>query len=114
MAGGVPWRGNQSDAAVAEYIGIAIDELKVLWGAQEHARQCHQLIDVVVRPVGGMYPAILSLLHQYCGVREQVHVTYVVPMCVRYCNTGDIAWLKPDFGELICQCLVEMIDDQFR
>jgi hypothetical protein len=41
------------------------------------------------RPVGGIYPAILSLLHQNCGVREQAHVTYVVPMCVRYCNTSD-------------------------
>ena len=110
----MPWRGNQSDASVAEYIGITVDELKVLRGAQELTRQCHQLIYVVVRPVGGIYPAILSMLHQNCGVREQAHVPYVVSMCVRYCNTSDIAWLQPDFGELICQRLVEVIDDQFR
>src|SRR5215469_12834662 len=93
-AGSVPWRGNQSDAPVAEYIGIAVDELKVLRRAEELARQCHQLIYVVVRPVGGMYPAILSLLHQNCGVGERAHVTYVVSMGVRYCNTTDIAWLQ--------------------
>ena len=29
MAGGVPWCRNQSDAAVVEYIGITVDELKV-------------------------------------------------------------------------------------
>src|SRR5258708_14875820 len=114
VTGSVPWRGNQSDAAVAEYIGITVDELKVLRGAQELTRQCHQLIYVVVRPVTGIYPAILSLLHQNCGVGEQAHVTYVVSMCVRYCNMSDIAWLQPDFGELICQRLVEVIDDQFR
>lgn len=114
VAGGVPWRGNQSDAPVAEYIGIAVEELKVLRGAQELERQRHQLIYVVVRPVGGIYPAVFSLLHQNCGVREQAHVAYMVSMCVRYCNTSDIAWLQPDFGELICQRLVEVIDDQFR
>src|SRR6516165_11667769 len=113
-AGGVPWRGNQSDAAVAEYIGITIDELKVLRGPQELTRQCHQLIDVVVRPVAGIYPARLGLLHQNCGVGEQAHVAYVVSMCVRYCNTTDIARLQSDFSELICQCPVEVIDDQFR
>src|SRR5262249_62405888 len=70
-AWGVPWRGNQSDAPVAKHIGITVDELKVLRGAQELTRQCHQLIYVVVRPVAGIYPAILSLLHQDCGVGEQ-------------------------------------------
>src|SRR6516164_3241392 len=113
-AWGVPWRGNQSGAPVAEHIGITVDELKVLRSAEELTRQCHQLIYIVVRPVAGIYPAILSLLHQDCGVGEQAHVTYVVSVCVRYCNTSDIAWLQPDFGELICQRLVEVIDDQFR
>ena len=84
VARGVPWCGNQSDAAVAEYICITVDEPKVLRGAQELTRQCHQLIYVVVRPVVGIYPVILSSLHQNCGVREQAHVTYVVSMCVRY------------------------------
>src|SRR6516225_5575549 len=113
-AGGVPWRGNQSDAPVAKHIGITVDELKVLRGAQELTRQCHQLIYIVVRPVWGIYPAVLSLLHQNCGVGEQAHVTYVVAMRVRYCNTSDIAWLQPDLGELIRQRLVEVIDNQFR
>jgi hypothetical protein len=30
VAGGVPWCGNQSDAPVAVYIGITVDELKAL------------------------------------------------------------------------------------
>jgi len=34
----VPWRGNQSDAPVDEYIGITVEELKVLRGAQELTR----------------------------------------------------------------------------
>src|SRR6516165_3356185 len=114
VAGGVPWRGNQIDAPVAKYIGITVDELKVLRGAQELTRQCHQLIYVVVRPVGGIYPAILGSLHQNFGVWEQAHVTYVVSMCVRNCNTSDIARLQSDFSELICQRLVEVINDQFR
>src|SRR6516165_4208515 len=80
-AWGVPWRGNQSGAPVAEHIGITVDELKVLRSAQELTRQCHQLIYIVVRPVAGIYPAILSLLHQDCGVGEQAHVTYVVSVC---------------------------------
>src|SRR5262249_9609770 len=113
-AWGVPWRGNQSGAPVAEHIGITVDELKVFRSAQELTRQCHQLIYIVVRPVAGIYPAILSLLHQDCRVGEQAHVTYVVSVCVRYRNASDIAWLQPDFGELICQRLVEVIDDQFR
>ena len=100
-AGGVPWRGNQGHAPVAECIGIAVDELKVLRGAQELARQCHQLIYVVVRPVAGIYPAILSLLHQNFGVGEQAHVAYVVSMCVRYCNMSNLAWIQSDFSELI-------------
>ena len=103
VTGSVPWRGNQSDAPIAEYIGITVDELKVLRGAQELTRQRHQLIYVVVRPVGGMYPAVLSLLHHNCGVGEQPHVTYVVSMRVRYCNTTDIVGLQSDFGELIYQ-----------
>src|SRR6516225_2450589 len=82
-AWGVPWRGNQSGAPVAEHIGITVDELKVLRSAQELTRQCHQLIYIVVRPVAGIYPAILSLLHQDCGVGEQAHVTYVVSVCAR-------------------------------
>ena len=110
----MPWRGNQSDAPIGEYVGITVDELKVLRGAQELARQCHQLIYVVIGPVGRTYPAILGSLHQNHGVGEQARVTYVISMCVRYRNTSDIAWLQPDFGELICQCLVEMIDNQFR
>src|SRR5271170_1011552 len=48
VSGGVPWRGNQSDATVAKYIGITVDELKVLRRSQELSRQRHQLIDVVV------------------------------------------------------------------
>src|SRR5258708_39819601 len=102
VTGGVPWRGNQSDAAIAEYIGIPVDELKVLRPAQELTRQRHQLIYVIVRPVGGMNPAVLSLLHQNCGVGEQRHVTYVVSMRVRYCNSTDVARLQSDFCELIC------------
>src|SRR5271170_877843 len=78
VAGSVTWRGNQSDASIAEYIGITIDELKVLRCAQELTRERHQLIYVVVRPVGGMYPAVLGSLHHDCGVGEQAHVTYVV------------------------------------
>src|SRR5580692_8693537 len=103
VAGGVPWRGKQSDAPVAEYIGITVDELKVLRGTQELTRQRHQLIYVVVRPVWGVYPAVLSPLHQNCGVGEQAHVAYVVSMCVRYGNTNDVTWLQPYFGELIRQ-----------
>jgi hypothetical protein len=60
VAGGVPWRENQSDAAIAEYIDIAVDKLKVFRGAQQLTRQRHELIYVVVRPVGGIYPTILS------------------------------------------------------
>src|ERR1700730_13476088 len=93
VAGSVPWRGNQSDAPIAEYIGITVDELKVLRRAQELTRQRHQLIYIIVRPVGGMYPAVLSLLHHNYGVRKQRHVTNVVPMSVRYCNTTDVAGL---------------------
>ena len=114
MAGGVPRRRNQSDASVAEYISASVDELKVLRGAQEATRQRHQLIYVVVGPVGGIYPAVLCSLHHNCGVRKQAHVAYVVSMRVRYCNASDIGWLQPDLGELICQCLVEVIDNQFR
>src|SRR5258708_14068017 len=90
VARGVPWCRNQSDAPIAEYIGITVDELKVLRRAQELTRQRHQLIYVVVRPVGGMYPAVLSLLHHNCGVREQPHVTYVVSMRFRYCNAPPV------------------------
>src|SRR6516164_7274562 len=114
VAGGVPWRGNQSDAPVAVYIGITVDELKALRGAQELTRQRHQLIYVVVRPVWGIYPAVLGSLHYDCGIGKQAHVAYVVSMRVRYCNTSDIGWLQPDLGELICQCLVEVVDNQFR
>src|SRR5580693_5558496 len=85
-AGGVSRRGNQSDAPVAEYVGITVNQAKVLRRSQELARQRHQLVDVVVRPVGGMYPTILGLLHQNCGVGEQAHVTDMVSMCVRYCK----------------------------
>src|SRR5271170_2582711 len=74
VAGGVPWRRDQSDAPIAEYIGITVDELKVLRRAHELTRQRHQLIYVVVRPVGGMYPAVLGMLHHDCGVGEQSHV----------------------------------------
>ena len=70
VAGGVPRRGNQSDAPVAVYIAITIDELKVLRGAQELTRQCHQFIYVVVRPVRRIYPAVLGSLHNNCGVGE--------------------------------------------
>jgi hypothetical protein len=112
-AGGVARRGNQSDAAVSVHIGITVDELKVLGGTQELTRQRHQLIYVVVRPVARIYPNILSSLHQNCGVGEQGHVAYVVTMCVRYRNSRDVAWLQSDFGELICQCPVEVINDQF-
>ena len=90
---------------------ISVDELKVLRRAQELTRQRHQLIYVVVRPVRGIYPAVLGLLHQDCGVGEHGHVAYVVSVCVRYCNTTDVAWIQPDFGELICQRPIEVIDD---
>src|SRR5580704_2569682 len=109
----MPWRGNQNDAPVAEHIGIAVDELKVLRGAQEPARQRYQLIHVVIRPVGGTYPAILSPLQQDRRVGEQAHVTYVVSVRMRYCDPSDIVWLQPDLGELICQGPIEVIDDQF-
>ena len=51
MARGVPWRGNQSDAPIAEYIRIAVDELKVLRRAQELTRQRHQLSPPQIRPL---------------------------------------------------------------
>ena len=35
-------------------------------------------------------------------------------MRVRYCYTRDIAGLETDFGELIRERLVKVIDDQFR
>src|ERR1700722_6004411 len=108
---GVPWRGNQSDATVAKYIGIAVDELKVLRRAQELSRQRHQLIDVLVRPVRGMYPAVLSSLHHNCGIGEQPYVAYVVSMRVRYCNTTNIAGLQSDVGELSSHRLVQVIDN---
>src|SRR5262245_21996137 len=60
-AWGVPWRGNQSDAPVAERIGITVDELKVLRSAQELTRQCHQLIYVVVWPVAGILSSYTQL-----------------------------------------------------
>src|SRR5215813_5708433 len=63
-AGRVPWRGNQSDAPVAEYIGITVDELKVLRGAQELTRQSHQLIYIVVRSVAGIIQ-----LYSACCIR---------------------------------------------
>src|ERR1700735_1218222 len=75
---GVPRRGNQRDAAIAEYIGVTVDELKFLRSAQELSRQRHQLIYVVVRAVGGMDPAVLSALHHNRGIGEQPHVTYVI------------------------------------
>src|SRR5258707_780744 len=100
VSGGVPWRGNQRDATVAKYIGIAVDELQVLRRAQQLSRQRHQLIDVVVPPVRGMCPAVLSSLHHDCGVGKRPHVPYVVSMRVRYCNTTDIAGLQSDFSEL--------------
>src|SRR5580698_2101645 len=80
VAGGMARRGNQSHAPIAEYIGVTVDELEVLRRAQQLTRQRHQLIYVIVRPIGGMYPAVFSLLHHNCGVREQPHVTYVVSM----------------------------------
>src|SRR5580704_11396471 len=94
VAGSVPWRGNQSDAPIAEYIGITVDEVKLLRRAQELTRERHQLIYVVVRPVGGLYPAVLRSLHHNCGVGEQHHVTDVVSMRVRYYNTTDIVGLQ--------------------
>src|ERR1700722_2999352 len=103
VAGSVPWRGNQSHAPIAEYIGITVDELQVLRRAQELTRECHQLIYVVVGPVGGMYPAVFSSLHHNGGVEEQPHVTNVVSMRVRYCNTADVVGLQSDFGYLIFQ-----------
>ncbi len=113
MAGGVPRRGNESDAPIAEYIGRPIDELKVLRGAQELTRQCLQFIYIVVRSVRGIYPAVLGLLHQDGRVGKHGHVTYVVSMRVRYCNTSDVTWIQSDFRELICQRPVEVVDDQF-
>src|SRR5215472_2913401 len=95
-AWGVPWRGNQSDAPVAKHIGITVDELKVLRGAQELTRQCHQLIYVVVRPVAGIYPAILSLLHQDCGVGEQAHVA-------EYASASSNSAPPPNFAERMKQ-----------
>ncbi len=99
----VPGRGKQRDAAIAEYIGITVDELKALWLAQELAGEGHQLMYIIVRPVGGMYPAVLSSLRQNCGVGEQRHVTYVISMGVRYGYSTDVARLQVDFGELICE-----------
>src|SRR5580704_18859092 len=110
---GMPGRGNQDDASIAEYVAVTVDELEVLGRAQELARQSHQLIYVVVRPVRGIYPLVLGLLHQDCRVGEDGHVTYVVSMRVRYCNTSDVARIQSDFGELICQRPVEVVDDQF-
>jgi hypothetical protein len=71
VSGGVPRRGNQRDAPIAEYIGITVDELKLLGRAHELTRQRHQLIYVVVRPVRGMYLAVLSSLHHDGGIGEQ-------------------------------------------
>src|SRR5271170_7982153 len=102
MAGGVTWRRNQSDASIAEYIGVTVDKPKLLRRAQQFARQRHQLINVVVRPVRRMYPAVLSFLHHDCGVGEQPHIPYMVSMRVRYCNSTDVAGLQSDFRELIC------------
>jgi hypothetical protein len=48
----------------------------------------------------------LRSLHHNRGVGEQAHVTDVVAMGVRYCNTTNITWLQPDFGELIRQRLI--------
>src|ERR1035437_7887667 len=87
----MPRSGNQSDAAIPKYVRIPVHELKVLRGTQELTRQCHQLIYVVVGPVGRMYPTILGSLHQNRGAGEQVRITYVIPMSVGYCNTSDIA-----------------------
>src|SRR5579864_5458204 len=103
VSGSVPWRGNQRDAPIAEYIGITVDELKVLRRAEQLTRQRHQLIDVVVRPVGGMYPTVFSPLHHDCGVGEQPDVTDVVSVRMRYGNTADVAGLQADVGKLICQ-----------
>src|SRR5580704_3909648 len=100
VAWGVPWSGNQSDAPIAKYIGIAVDELQVFRRTQELTRQRHQLIYVIVRPVGGMYPAVFRLLHHNGGVGEQPHVTNVVSMCVRYCNTTDVVGPQADLGKL--------------
>src|SRR5271165_3382051 len=98
MARGVPRGRDQSNAPIAEYIGITVDELKVFRRAQELTRERHQLIYVVVWPVGRMYPAVFSLLHHDCGVGEQPHVAYMVSMGMRYCNPTNVTGLQSDFG----------------
>src|ERR1700722_37554 len=103
MARGMPWRRYQGDAPIAEYIGIAFDELKVFRCAQELTRQRHQLIDVVVRSIRRMNPLVLGLLHHNYGMAEQCHVAYMVSMRVRYCNTPNVAGFQPNLGELVAQ-----------
>jgi hypothetical protein len=74
--GGVPWRGNQSDAPVTVYIGITVDQLKVLRGAQEITRQRHQLIYVVFCPLG----EFIQLYSARCIIIAELENKPTLPM----------------------------------
>src|SRR5262249_17025959 len=110
----VPWRRDQSDTPVAEYVSITFDELKLLRRAQQLTCQCHQLIHVVVWTIGGIDPAVLGLLHENRGVGKQADVPNVVSVRVRYRHKSDIGRLQSEVGELLCQRPVEVVDDQSR
>src|ERR1700733_14954214 len=107
------WRGNQGDTAIAKDVGIAVEQLKMLWGAHKLACEGLQLIHVVVGAIGSTDPLILGPLHQNRRIREQANIADVVAVGMRQRDISDVVRLKSDRGKLLCERLVQMVDDQF-
>src|SRR5271169_3529023 len=85
----------------------------MLWSAHKLACQRLQLVDVVVRAIGRTDPLILGALYRDRRILEQANIADVVAVSVGYRDISNVGWFKSDLGELIGDCLVEMVDDQF-
>src|SRR5580698_10738343 len=107
------WRGDQSDTAIAEHVGVTIEQLKVLRSTHKLACKRLQLIDVVVRTLGSTDPLIFNPLYQNRRTWEHADIADVVAVRMRYRDVSDVARLKSDLGELIGHRPVQMVDDQF-
>src|ERR1700691_1325752 len=107
------WCGNQGNTAIAKYVCIAVQQLKMLWSAHELACEGLQLIHVVVRAIGRTDPLILGPLYQNRCIREQANIANVIAMSMGQRDIGNVSCLKSDRTELISQRLIDMVDDQF-
>src|SRR5260370_24060449 len=93
MAGRVPRCRDNHHASVAEYVVVAF-------------KLRHRVLRLEATAAGRARPIVFSLLHQQHGLREQLHVTDVVRVCVGDSDEFNVRW--PD-GELI-----ELARERFR